>query len=62
VETQIDLARDDPAAKVASGALPPQEPISNRTLVKTIIGGVLAFALACFGVLFINWWKTPAPA
>jgi capsular polysaccharide biosynthesis protein len=61
-ETRIDLARDDVTAKVASRALPPQQPISNRTLMKTMIAGVLAFALACFGVLLINWWKTPVSA
>jgi uncharacterized protein involved in exopolysaccharide biosynthesis len=61
-ETQIDLARDNQTAKIASLALPPQQPLSNRTLMKTALAGVLAFALACFGVLLINWWKTPSPA
>jgi hypothetical protein len=59
-ETQIDL--DPQAAKIASLALPPQQSISNRTLMKTMIAGVLAFALACLGVLLINWWKAPPPA
>jgi capsular polysaccharide biosynthesis protein len=59
-ETRIDLARDDLAAKVASRALPTVQPIPNRTLMITMIAGVLAFALACFGALVINWWKVPA--
>jgi len=61
-ETRIDLARDDVTAKVASRALPPEEPISNSALMKTMIAGVLAFALACFGVLLIHWWKAPVLA
>jgi len=61
-ETRIDLARDDVTAKVASRALPAEEPISHGTLMKTMIAGVLAFTLACFGVLLINWWKAPASA
>jgi capsular polysaccharide biosynthesis protein len=61
-ETRIDLARDDVTAKVASRALPAEEPISHGTLMKTMIAGVLAFTLACFGVLLLNWWKAPASA
>jgi uncharacterized protein involved in exopolysaccharide biosynthesis len=61
-ETQIDLARDDLTAKVASRALPAEEPVSHGTLMKTMIAGVLGFVLACFGVLLIYWWKTPTLA
>lgn len=61
-ETRIDLARDDLVAKVASRGLPPEQPDSNRTLMKTMIVGVLAFVLSCFGVLTINWWKSPTPS
>jgi capsule polysaccharide export protein KpsE/RkpR len=61
-ETRIDLARNDLIAKVASQALPTRSPIPNRTLVKTVIAGALAFALACFGVLLVNWWKSSVPA
>jgi exonuclease VII small subunit len=58
-ETRIDLARDDLIAKVAGQALPPESPVSNRTLVTTMIAGALALVLSCFGVLFINWWRAP---
>jgi uncharacterized protein involved in exopolysaccharide biosynthesis len=61
-ETQIELDREDPTAKVASQALTPQQPISNHTLMKTILAGVLALALSCFGALLINWWRASAPA
>jgi capsular polysaccharide biosynthesis protein len=59
-ETEIDLNRVDLTAKVASQALPPLQPISNRTLVKTIIAFTLAFILSCLGVLLLNWWRSPA--
>lgn len=59
-ETRIDLARDDLITKVASRGLPPEQPDSNRTLMKTLIAGVLAFVLSCFGVLTVNWWKSTA--
>ena len=61
-ETRIEVKRADVTAKVASGALPAEEPIPHGTLMKTMIAGILAFTLACFGVLLINWWKAPAPA
>lgn len=61
-EIQIDLAREDVVAKIVGQALPPETPISNRTLMKTVIAGALAFVLSCFGVLLINWWKSPSPA
>lgn len=59
-EVRIDLAREDVAAKIVGHALPPEQPVSNRTLVKTLIAGVVAFALSCFGVLVVNWWMSPA--
>jgi capsular polysaccharide biosynthesis protein len=59
-ESQIELARADLTAKVASQALTPLQPVSNRTLVKTIIAFSLAFMLACLGVLLLNWWRSPA--
>ena len=59
-EVRIDLAREDVIAKVAGRALPIDQPVSNRTLMKTLSAAALAFALSCFGVLFINWWKAPA--
>jgi uncharacterized protein involved in exopolysaccharide biosynthesis len=40
----------------------PEMPVSNRTLVKTLLGGVLAFVLSCLGALFVYWWNSPAPA
>jgi uncharacterized protein involved in exopolysaccharide biosynthesis len=61
-ETNIDLARGDLTAKIASSGLAPQLPASNRTLIKTLIAGVLAFAMACFGALLVSWWKKPALA
>jgi len=61
-EINIDLKLGDVAARVAGIALPPEQPESNRTLVNTLIAGVLTFALSCFGVLFVNWWKAPSPS
>lgn len=59
-EIDMDLKREDPAAKIASQALPPRQPVSSGTLLKTAVVGILAFILACFGALVLNWWKAPS--
>ncbi len=61
-ETSLDLERKNLAAKVASRAVEPQQPVSSGALIKTIIGGVLAFILTCFVVLVISWWRAPTAA
>jgi uncharacterized protein involved in exopolysaccharide biosynthesis len=58
-ELRIALTQKDQTAKVAGYALTPTKPSGPRTLVNTLIAGVLGLVLASTFVLAWEWWNSP---
>jgi succinoglycan biosynthesis transport protein ExoP len=52
----------DSEVRFASHAIIPDDPISPRRLLNTVIGGALGFMLAVVGAFAVEYWQGSAPA
>jgi uncharacterized protein involved in exopolysaccharide biosynthesis len=60
-EDEIDDGQTDPV-RLASYASVPQQPISPRPLINTIIGGFMGLVISVSAIFFWHWWTEPSPA
>jgi capsular polysaccharide biosynthesis protein len=58
-ETEIKTtAQTNPVVTFASSAIPPEDPESNQTIMKTLIAGVLGGMIGVLWVVIRMWWRT----
>jgi uncharacterized protein involved in exopolysaccharide biosynthesis len=58
-ETRIAAADTSGQVRLASYAIPDDDPVSPRRLLMTLVGGAAGFFFAVVAVLLLSWWREP---
>jgi uncharacterized protein involved in exopolysaccharide biosynthesis len=61
-ETRIAAADTSGQVRLASYAIPNDDPVFPSRLLMTLVGGIAGFFFAVITVLLLSWWQEPAPA
>jgi uncharacterized protein involved in exopolysaccharide biosynthesis len=61
-ETRIAVQDTSGAVKLASGAVVPEDAVSPRKSLNTVVAGALGLMLGVFGAFAIEWWRGERPA